>query len=161
MTQTRSTWREPMVWMLVGLPLASVVVGFALLFAAVHPGQEDMETVGRVTKVGKLLVAAEDRELPAQVATRGLVLRIKGDMIEAVPMDGDFPRGGKLRLTITSSEPTGEGRVIQLSPSELGWRGVGSLEGDHDWLVELRPDNASWLMRGRWAAQARFARLTP
>ncbi|QNK00044.1 hypothetical protein [Dyella telluris] len=161
MTQTRSTWREPMVWLLVGLPLASVAIGFALLFAAVHPGQEDMETVGRVTRVGKLLVAAEDRELPAQVATKGLVLRIKGDMIEAVPMDGDFPRGGKLRLTITSSEPANHGQVIQLSPSELGWRGVGSLDGGHDWLVELRPENAAWLLRGHWAAQARFARLTP
>ena len=161
MTQTRSTWREPMVWMLIGLPLASVVIGFALLFAAVRPGQEDAETVGRVTKVGKLLVAAEDRAPGAQIATRGLVLRRKGDMIEAVPMDGQFPRGGRLELTLTSAGPTKEGRVIRLSPSELGWRGVGSLDGEHDWLVELRPDNASWQLRGQWMSQARFVRLTP
>jgi hypothetical protein len=161
MNQTRSTWREPMVWMLVGLPLASVVIGFALLFAAVHPGQEDAETVGRVTKVGKLLVAAEDREPAAQIATMGLVLRRKGDMVEAVPVDGNFPRGGKLRLTLTSGDPAKEGRIIQLSPSELGWRGVGSLDGGHDWLVELRPDNASWLLRGHWTAQSRSIRLTP
>jgi len=161
MTQTRSTWREPMVWMLVGLPLASVVIGFALLFAAVHPGREDAETVGRVTKIGKLLVAAEDREPVAQIATMGLVLRTKGDMIEAVPMDGQFPRGGKLHLTLSSGDPAQPDRVIQLSPSELGWRGVGSLDGRHDWLVVLRPDNASWLLRGRWISQARFVRLTP
>ena len=161
MTKTRSTWREPMVWMLVGLPLASVVIGFALLFAAVHPGREDMETVGKVTRVGKLLVAAQDREPPSEVDTRGLILRLKGDMIEAVPMDGDFPRGGKLRLTLSSSDPAVQGRVIQLSPSELGWRGVGSMYGGHDWLVELRPDNATWSLRGEWTAQARFIRLTP
>jgi hypothetical protein len=150
-----------MVWMLIGLPLASVVIGFALLFAAVHPGREDMETVEHVTKVGKLLVAAQDRADVSPVATTGLVLRRKGDMIEAVPMDGDFPRGGKLRLTLTSREPGTEGRVVQLSPSELGWRGVGSLDGGQDWLVELRPDNATWLLRGHWIAQARFVRLTP
>ena len=161
MNQTRSTWREPMVWMLIGLPLASVVIGFALLFAAVHPGSEDMETVGRVNKVGKLLVAAEDRKPVAQVATKGLVLRLKGDMIEAIPMDGEFPRGGKLELTLTSSEAGGEGRIFQLSPSELGWRGVGSLDGGHDWVVELRPDNASWSLSGHWTSHARFTRLMP
>jgi len=161
MTKTRSTWREPMVWMLVGLPVASVAIGFALLFAAVHPGQEDAETVGRVTKVGKLLVAAEDREPAAQITTRGLVLRRKGDMVEAVPMDGNFPRGGKLRLTLTSVDAAKEGRVIQLSPSELGWRGVGVLDGGHDWSVELQPDNAAWSLHGQWTAQARFVRLTP
>jgi hypothetical protein len=161
MTQTRSTWREPMVWMLIGLPLASVVIGFALLFAAVRPGQEDMETVGHVTKVGKLLVSAQDREPATQVDTRGLVLRIKGDMVEAVPMDGDFPRGGKLRLTLSSDDPAVQPRVFQLSPSELGWRGVGSMDGGHDWLVALQPDNASWSLHGRWTVQARALRLTP
>ncbi|AIF46875.1 hypothetical protein HY57_06155 [Dyella japonica A8] len=150
-----------MVWMLVGLPLASVVIGFALLFAAVHPGNEDMETVGRVNKVGKLLVAAEDRAPAAEIATKGLVLRLKGDMIEAIPMDGEFPRGGKLQLTLVPSEAGGPGRVFLLSPSELGWRGVGSLDGGHDWVVELRPDNATWALSGHWTSQARFIRLMP
>ncbi len=86
MNQTRSTWREPMVWMLVGLPLASVAIGFALLFAAVRPGRQDMDTITQATRVGKLLVSAQD-EPSTEVATKGLVLRLKGDMIEAVPMD--------------------------------------------------------------------------
>lgn len=161
MNKTRSTWREPMVWMLVGLPLASVVIGFALLFAAVRPGSQDMETVGRVSKVGKLLVAAEDRQPEAGLATKGLVLRLKGDMIEAVPMDGEFPRGGRLQLTLKPSESDGAARVFLLSPSELGWRGVGSLDGAQDWAVELRPENASWSLSGHWTSQARFIRLIP
>jgi len=160
MTHTRSAWREPMVWLLVGLPLASVAIGFALLFAAVHPGREDMETVRNVTKVGKLLVAAQDAEPATPIETMGLVLRTKGDMIEAVPVDGEFPRGGKLELKLVSGDAQEE-RRYELSPSELGWRGVGSVENDRDWTVELRPDSAAWTMHGRWTAQARSLRLMP
>ncbi|MET3652092.1 hypothetical protein [Dyella japonica] len=161
MNKTRSTWREPMVWMLVGLPLASVAIGFALLFAAVRPGREDMEMVSNATHVGKLLVSAQDREPATAVATQGLVLRVKGDMIEAVPVDGDFPRGGKLRLTLISNDAQAAQRAFQLTPSELGWRGVGSLDGAREWLVELAPDNAAWSLRGHWTANARAVRLAP
>jgi hypothetical protein len=161
MNQSRSTWREPMVWMLVGLPLASVVIGFALLFAAVHPGREDMEPAGKANRVGKLLVSVDPQGAPAAVQTLGLVLRTKGDMIEALPVDGNFPRGGKLTLTLTSPDPAIEGRIYRLSPSELGWRGVGALDRDHDWVVKLVPDNAAWLLHGHWASQARFVRLIP
>jgi hypothetical protein len=160
MNQTRSTWREPMVWMLVGLPLASVAIGFALLFAAVRPGREDMDTITQATRVGKLLVSAHD-EPSTEVATKGLVLRLKGDMIEAVPMDGDFPRGGKLRLTLRAGDSHAAERMIELSPSELGWRGVGSLDGGQAWAVELSPDNEAWSLHGHWTAQARAIRLTP
>ncbi|WP_243047906.1 hypothetical protein [Dyella sp. RRB7] len=161
MNRTSSIWREPMVWMLVGLPLASVVIGFALLFAAVRPGPEDMETVGKTTHVGKMLVSAEPQGGATEVATQGLVLRIKGDMIEALPMDGEFPRGGKLTLTLTSPDAAGGSRTYQLAPSELGWRGVGSLDGDRGWVVQLAPDNAAWLLHGRWMPQARSIRLNP
>jgi hypothetical protein len=146
--------------MLVGLPLASVAIGFALLFAAVHPGKEDAETVRNTTKVGRMLVSAEAAP-STEVETRGLVLRTKGDMIEAVPMDGDFPRGGKLILKLIASDAVGGEHTYQLSPSELGWRGMGSLDGDREWTVQLAPDNASWLLRGRWTAQARSIRLMP
>lgn len=161
MNKQRSAWREPMVWMLVGLPLASVAIGFALLFAAVHPGREDMETIQNATRVGKLLVSAQANEAATEVSTGGLVLRVKGDMIEAVPVDGDFPRGGKLQLTLTSSDASAATRAFQLSPSELGWRGVGSLAGAREWLVELKPDNAAWSLRGHWAIDARAVRLSP
>ena len=158
MNQKRSLWREPMIWMLVGLPLASVVIGFSLLFAAVHPGREDSETVDRKTQVGRILVSAHSS---TEVSTRGLVLRTKGDMIEALPMDGEFPRGGKLTLTLTSPHSPGSRRTYQLAPSELGWRGVGSLEGSDDWAVQLTPDSAAWLLRGQWPSQARFIHLIP
>ncbi|WP_157956426.1 hypothetical protein [Dyella sp. C11] len=159
MNPIRSAWREPMVWMLVGLPLASVAIGFALLFAAVHPGREDMEIVGETTRVGKLLVAAKD-EPSATVDTMGLVLRTKGDMIEAVPVDGNFPRGGKLKLLLSSPGESAPARTFVLSPSELGWRGVGSLDGS-DWHVDLHPDNDAWTLHGEWKVQARSIRLVP
>jgi hypothetical protein len=110
--------------------------------------------------VGKLLVAAQDRERATEIDTKGLVLRVKGDMIEAVPVDGNFPRGGKLQLVLSSGDPTKAARTVRLSPSELGWRGVGSLNGE-DGLVELRPESGTWMLRGRWTSQVRSVRLVP
>ncbi|WP_157971337.1 hypothetical protein [Dyella sp. C9] len=161
MNQPRSAWREPMVWMLVGLPIASVAIGFALLFAAVRPGREDMDTAIHVTRVGKLLVAARPNAAAVDIRTAGLVLRTKGDMIEAVPMDGDFPRGGKLTLKLSVADASVPPRTYELSPSELGWRGVGGLDARHDWTVELAPESAAWLLHGHWARDARSIRLMP
>lgn len=161
MNKTRSTWREPMVWMLVGLPMASVAIGFALLFAAVKPSGGDAETVEHATHVGKLLVSAHDRARSTELDTTGLVLRVRGDMIEAVPVDGDFPRGGHLLLTLTPIDGAAPMQSVHLLPSELGWRGVGVLAGGADQIVQLRPDDASWSLKGRWTARASSVRLMP
>lgn len=76
-------------------------------------------------------------------------------------MDGDFPRGGKLTLTLTAPDSERVAHTFQLTPSELGWRGIGSLDSDHDWVVQLTPEHAGWLVHGRWTPQTRFARLMP
>ncbi|PWK82375.1 hypothetical protein [Fulvimonas soli] len=158
---TRSAWREPMVWMLVGLPLASVAIGFGLLFAAVRPGRQDMESADRVTRWGRLQVSAQVRPDAEPRPAPALILRAKGDAIEAVPTDPRFPRGGRLTLILSAPDAAGGTRTYHLEPSELGWRGPGPLDGARAWTVRLSSDSASWLMRGRWTPQARFVRLVP
>ena len=37
----RSPWREPMVWLVIGLPLASVVAGVGLVIVASRSGSSD------------------------------------------------------------------------------------------------------------------------
>ena len=38
----RPPWREPMLWLVAGLPVASVVAGFALLIVASRSGSSDV-----------------------------------------------------------------------------------------------------------------------
>ncbi|BBD79344.1 hypothetical protein [Aerosticca soli] len=154
----RSAWREPMVWMLVGLPLAAVVIGFGLLYAAVRPGSQDLESPDQVKHWAGMPIA------PQQLTPKGplaqeLIVRNKPGMIEVVPTDPRFPRGGKLTLTLTAD--AGPSRVYHLTPSELGWHGPGEVTENQPWHLQLSSDSATWHLHGQWLPQARFARLTP
>jgi hypothetical protein len=160
MNTQRSAWREPMVWMLIGLPFAAVVIGFGLLFAAVRPGTQDLESPDQVTHWAGIQIAAKT---PQRVAppVEELIVRNKRGMIEAVPVDPHFPRGGKLTLTLIAAAGDGTARVYHLTPSELGWHGPGEVSEDRSWLVRLSSDSAPWQLHGEWMPQARFVRVTP
>ncbi|MCP1373867.1 hypothetical protein [Dyella lutea] len=162
MNKPRNAWREPMVWMLIGLPLAMVAIGFALLFAAVDHAGPTADTPDRVTRLGHLQLTAE--EAPQ---TRGskpvteLILRHNGGMIEAVPTDARIARGGDLTVVLTAQDASAEVLTLHLKPSELGWRGAGVISDARNWRIEATSDRAPWRLQGQWPAEARFARLAP
>lgn len=162
MKKPRKAWREPMVWMLIGLPLAMVAIGFALLFAAVDHGGPVADSPDKVTRLGHLQLTAE--EAPQ---TRGskpvteLILRHNGGMIEAVPTDARIARGGDLTVVLTAQDASAQVLVVHLKPSELGWRGAGVISDEHTWRIEATSDRAPWRLQGQWPAEARFARLAP
>ncbi len=162
MNTTRSAWREPMVWMLIGLPLASVAIGFALLFAAVRNGGPAIDSPDQVTRLGRLQLAAVHASSQASDGSpMELILRHSDGMIEAVPTDARIARGGDLTVTLTAQDASAEVLILHLKPSELGWRGAGTVAGGRNWRIEVASDRASWHLHGRWPARARFARLAP
>ncbi|MEW5836992.1 MAG: hypothetical protein AB1832_18170 [Pseudomonadota bacterium] len=162
MNKPRKAWREPMVWMLIGLPLASVAIGFALLFAAVDHAGPVTDSPDKVTRLGHLQVSAEvaPRTGPAKPVTE-LILRHNGGMIEAVPTDARIARGGDLTVILTAQDASAQVLVVHLKPSELGWRGAGVISDARSWRIEATSDRAPWRLQGQWPAEARFARLAP
>lgn len=160
MNPSRSTWREPMVWMLVGLPLASVAIGFALLFAAVDHAGPASDSPDRVTHIGHLPVSAQVA-LPAATskADAELILRHHDGVLEAVPTDPRIARGGDLTVVLTAQDGSAEVRTLRLRPSELGWRGKGDVGNGRGWRVVATSDRAPWRLSGQWPIDARFARL--
>lgn len=162
MNKPRNAWREPMVWMLVGLPLASVAIGFALLFAAVDHAGPAIDSPDKVARLGHLQISAE--AAPASAAARPsteLILRHNGGMIEAVPTDARIARGGDLTLILTAQDGPAQVQVLHLKPSELGWRGAGTISGTRSWRIQASSNRAPWKLQGQWPAEARFARLAP
>ena len=162
MNKPRNAWREPMVWMLIGLPLASVAIGFALLFAAVDHAGPATDSPDKVARLGHLQMSAEvaPQTGPARPVTE-LILRHNGGMIEAVPTDARIARGGNLTVVLTARGAPAEVLTLHLKPSELGWRGAGVVGNVRGWQVQATSDRASWRLRGQWPAEARFARLAP
>jgi hypothetical protein len=62
MTEQRSAWQEPMVWLMAGIPALTVIAGIATYFIAVQSGPMDMDpaSVQRVSQ-SQTLDSAEDR----------------------------------------------------------------------------------------------------
>ncbi|MBE2291576.1 MAG: FixH family protein [Xanthomonadales bacterium] len=159
--QTRpSTWRNPVMWLVVGLPLLSIVAGVGLVVIATRAGGSDAvsDPVRRVSQI-------QTSDLgPDQAARRlGLsaVLRVEDGIVEVLPATGGFAHDAPLRLTLEHPTRGAEDLQLELPAQGPGWRIEQAVDADHDWIVHLRPADGAWRLQGRLPRQQHAARLAP
>ena len=99
MNDKRPAWREPMVWLVVALPLVAVIAGFALLVIASRSGSTDA-VADRVQRTAQIQVADLGPDARARQLRLSAILRTDGDLVEVLPVSGDFPRDAPLRLAL-------------------------------------------------------------
>jgi hypothetical protein len=157
---TRSPTREPMVWLMVGLPAASVVAGVLLVATAIRSGGADTvnDEVRRTAQIQQTDLSPDSR-----ASSMGLsaVLRVEGSAIEVLPATGEFQRDQAILLILGHPTDAGQDRQLILRPGEQGWNVVGKLRRDHDWIVQLTSADRRWRLRGRWKSGERATRLAP
>ena len=160
MSDRRSFWREPMVWLVFGLPLASIVAGVTLLVIAVRSGGADTVS-DQVQRVAQMQTA--DLSVDSVASRRKLiaVLRAQDGVIEVLPATGDFDRARPLRLVLAHPSQARADLHLELAPSALGWRAETPLDSSHDWNLQLLATDGSWRLRGRLLKQQHAARLAP
>ena len=160
MTETKSFWREPMLWLVIGLPLASVVAGVGLVIVASRSGSSDSlaEDVQRVAQI-----QTTDMGPDHEAGTRKLsaIVRIEEGTLEVIPVTGEFDRKAPLRLTLLHPAQAQGDRVLELLPSARGWKLQVALDDAHDWKLQLQPADARWRLKGRLPRQQHAARLAP
>jgi len=156
----RSPWREPMVWLMIGLPAASVVVGLALVVAAVRSGGAD-EVSDDVRSTAQMQVTELGPDARAQAMKLSAVLRLEDAAVDVLPVNGDFVRNQALILTLSHPTDATQDRHFILQPSELGWRIAGDVRASHDWIAQLAPADGRWRLRGRLKAGQRAGYLGP
>ena len=154
----RSPLREPMVWLMIGLPAASVVAGLALVVAAVRSGGAD-EVGDDVRSTAQMQVAELSPDTRAQAMKLSAVLRFENAAIDVLPVNGEFVRNQALILTLSHPADAKQDRHFILQPSELGWRISGDVRADHDWIAQLAPADGRWRLRGRIKAGQRAAHM--
>lgn len=148
-----SALRQPLVWLVIALPLLSVVAGVSMLFL---PG-DSIDAVGdKVKRTAQVQEADLSRDVEAQRLALSATLRRAGDAIhvEGVGFDRNVPLQLLLRHPVRESED----RRATLA------RGVAQLpsfDATHDWIVELGPTDHRWRIVGRWKAHARETTLRP
>lgn len=156
----RPAFREPMVWLMVGLPAASVFAGIALVVTAVRSGGAD--TVNDdVQRTAQIQVTELGPDARAESMKLSAVLRLEAAAIDVLPVTGEFGRNRALTLVLSHPTDATQDRHLVLQPTELGWRIVGDVRANHDWIAQLAPADGRWRVRGRLKAGQRAAHLGP
>jgi hypothetical protein len=161
MTDKRPFWREPMVWLVAGLPFASIVASIILITVAIRTGgadtvTDDVKRVAQIqtTDLGPDQLAAE-RDLSA-------VFRVDDKGVEVIRVTGGFNPKGTLQLKLLHPSQAEQDKVLSLPPGGLGWRLDGiQVDPSHDWKVELASLDEHWRIKGRLPKQELAARLGP
>jgi hypothetical protein len=150
-----------MLWLIAGLPAASVVAGIGLVAAAIVSGGADVvnDEVQRTAQIQVTELGPDERAHSLRLSA---LLRIDGDMLEVFPVSGEFARDRPLTLTLEHPSATAQDRTVSLRPSAQGWRIAFDAARSHDWLLRLEPEHSSeWRLRGRLGADRHACYLGP
>lgn len=160
-----SHWRNPMLWLIVGLPAAVIVAGFATLAVAIDAGGSDAipDEVRRTAQIQTSELGPDERAATLKLSA---VLSVRDSHLEVLPASGPLVddvalRGRPLRLLLQHPTLAAEDRELKLMPTANGWRTDHRLDIDHDWRLQLLPEGTAWRLRARLPAGQRGVLLAP
>ena len=156
----RPAWREPMLWLVAGVPLVAVVGGIWLVVVASRGGSVDAVT-DDVRRTGQMQVADLGPDARAGELRLGAVFQVFGEQLRVFPVSGSLPRGEPLVLTLLHPQRQAADRTVELVPDDDGWHAEAPLDTGHDWIVHLADTGGTWRLRGRLPAGQHAAHLAP
>lgn len=159
--KTGSPWRQPMMWLVVGLPAITVIALVTLVIMAAGPGSTDSidTSVRRTAQMQTADLGPDEAAARLQLAA---LLRVDGAALEALPLHAGFDTARPLHLSMRHPTRSELDRDFVLQPGGAGWRAdAPDLGLDHDWTLQLAPEDASWRLKGRLPKGQLSARLQP
>lgn len=160
MADKRATWREPMVWLIAGLPLLAVIGSLWLVTAAWRSNGDDA-VADHVQRTGQAQVADLGPDMRAAQLKLGAVVQLDRGAMHVFPAGGTFARDEPLRVTLLHPQHQAADRNVTLQPDTTGWHADLALDGGHDWIVHVTDQRATWRLRGRLPKGQHAAHLGP
>ena len=157
----QSAWRQPIIWLVAGLPLAVVIASIGLIFIA-GDGNNDVVR-DEVQRTAQIQTSDLGPDAIAQQEKLSAIVRTDAEqgIIEVLPVSGQFDRTAPLHLTLAHPTRSDEDQSLLLEPDELGWRTQAKIDASHDWKIELGPQDGHWRLRGRLPKQQQATHLRP
>ena len=146
----RPWWKEPMVWLVAGLPLTAVVASFATYFIAAHA--PDPLVKAGYHKEG--MAPGKDRTLEDRAAALGLGARLQLDAsgrISLLLVAGAEAPTGNLRLSLIHPTHAEQDINVILAHTDANtYIGtVGNMvKARHQVIIE--PEDLTWRLSGYW-----------
>lgn len=160
-SRVRSPWRQPMVWLLVAIPLLAVVATAGLIFVAGGPGATD-DIAEPVRRTAQVQVADLGPDAHARGLGLSALVRSDKGIVEVLPVAGDFDRHAPLTLALRHPTLAARDQVLVLMPSDTGWRTRAQVDLGHDWNVQLGgAHHGAWRLQGRWPAKQAAVYVAP
>lgn len=161
MTEKRSWYREPWVWLLIALPMAAVIAGMFTIYLAVT--SSDGLVVDDYYKRGKAINLDLARDQAAANYKLEAVLRIdsQNGQVTVTLISRDHLQPEHVRLLLLHPTRAGYDQNVLLKPAGEGiYRGTLSPVASANWHVQLAADD--WRLAGRMELpQAAPHRLGP
>ncbi|WP_345302725.1 FixH family protein [Lysobacter hankyongensis] len=157
----QSPWRNPMVWLMVGFPLAAVVAGIATVFIAIDAGGSDAipDDVRRTAQIQTTELGPDERAAERKLAA---VFSVQEGAVEVLVATGDFDRGHPLKLSLLHPVDAAQDIALTLQPNGRGgWSATHALDVGHAWRVQLLDDAGTWRLLARLPAGQRGVLLRP
>lgn len=159
MDTTIPLWRNPVIWLVIGLPLLSIVAGIGLVVMASGVGNDAVtDRVRRTAQVQTTDLGADAYARHARLAAR---LVVHDGRIEVRPVAGRFDERVALRMALLHPSQAALDTELMLHPTHDGWQTVRRIDTTHDWNVQLAATHGRWRLVGRLVRGAHTAELRP
>lgn len=155
----RSKWSNPVMWLVVALPVVSMIFGIGLVVIANR--DSDDAIVDKVDRTAQMQVADLGPDARAQQMKLGAVVRVGGGAVDVLPVQGDFDRSATLRVSLVHPTHSVDDRVIDVKPGPLGWHAAFKVDAGSEWNVRLEPADGRWRIGGRLPKGQQAVALQP
>ena len=157
---SRPGWREPLVWLVFGIPAIAVVALVWMVFIAAGPGSTDSvdTTVKRTAQIQVADLGPDEAAARLRLAA---LLRIDGKDLEVLPLHAGFDTAKPLKLALRHPTRSELDHELLMQPTATGWRATLKLDLAHDWTLRLVPQDNQWRLQGRLPRGQLSARLQP
>ena len=157
----RPARREPMLWLVFGLPALVVVASLVTVWISARGGANDpvADDVRRTAQIQTTELAPD--EAAAKLGLSAVLSVQEDGSLLLVPATGSFPRQAPLALRLAHPLQAGRDLRLELKPTELGWAVVSKVDDGNDWNVTLQDGAGQWRIVGRLRAGEHAVRLAP
>lgn len=148
-----SHWRNPVIWLVIGLPLLALVAGVGLIVVAVRSGGSDA-VPEHVRRTAQVQVADVGPDAHAARLRLRAVVRLDPDpgRLEVIPAAGDFGAADALVLTLVHPAAHVADVRLPLARTPTGWRS-DAVDPDTvsgaSWNLVLQDAGGRWRLQGR------------
>jgi len=157
----RPWFREPMVWMMIGLPLCAVVAGTSTLMIALNSGSTDAvpDVVTRTLQIQNANLDADRRAIELGLSGR-LTIDAETGAVQ-VQLDGLESLPPRLKLQLLHAGRASRDLQVPLVRGNDAWHGRVLNAAGQAWNIELSAEDTSWRVGGRLDPGAVDSALAP